>query len=155
MKIIKEKKESGFTLIELLVVVAIIGMLTSIFAVSFSNSRKKSRDNKRLADMVQMKTGLDIYYSTGIGYPDTAVWNAAQASGSDLICDSVISMRLINDVSPGFSYQYSAGGDSTAGCGGTVWSTFKIRFETEGETDIGPAGTYYMSPVGFTSSPPF
>ncbi len=68
----KKQKQGGFTLIELLVVVAIIALLTSIALISLMSARQKSRDTKRVADMVQSNTALELYWTTYKGYPSTA-----------------------------------------------------------------------------------
>ena len=65
----KLKSGAGFTLIELLVVVAIIGLLASIALIALVQARAKSRDAKRLGDMTQMNTGLELYFATNKGYP--------------------------------------------------------------------------------------
>lgn len=68
----------GFTLIELLVVIAIIGVLASIVLASLNNARIKSRDAKRIGDIKQIQTALELSYdSQGSQYP--------QASGT---CDA-------------------------------------------------------------------
>jgi prepilin-type N-terminal cleavage/methylation domain-containing protein len=144
--------QRGFTLIELLVVVAIIGLLVSVIAVGFGNARLKSRDAKRLSDMSQFKSGLDLYYTSHGGYPDTSVWN----SGS-ITCNTQKYMEVAKDPALGIYYAYSTQEDTgiTACAGTSVWKTYMVQFTTEGNTDIGPAGTYYFSPSGFTSAPPF
>lgn len=149
------KKQKGFTLIELLVVMAIIGMLLSIILVGMGNARLKGRDAKRLADMQQLKSGMDIYYNLGSGYPDTAVFNTAQTASTDLTCGIDVVMKVPNDLLPTQSYTYTAGGNSSPGCGGTVYTTYKIRFATEGPTSFGPPNTYYLSPGGITTTAPF
>lgn len=62
-------KKKGFTLIELLVVVAIIGLLAAIAVVALNNSRAKARDARRLADVRQMQTALELYYLDNSKYP--------------------------------------------------------------------------------------
>lgn len=65
----KNKDKQGFTLIELLVVVAIISLLTSIALIALVSARQKSRNTKRLSDMVQMGNVLELYFATHKGYP--------------------------------------------------------------------------------------
>jgi prepilin-type N-terminal cleavage/methylation domain-containing protein len=59
----------AFTLVELLVVIAIIGLLSSVAVVSLSGARSKARDAKRLADIVQIRKALELYYSVNNQYP--------------------------------------------------------------------------------------
>ncbi|GIW68478.1 MAG: hypothetical protein KatS3mg099_426 [Candidatus Parcubacteria bacterium] len=61
---------SGFTLIELLVVIAIIGLLSSIVLASVNSARAKARDAKRVADLNQIRTALELYYADYGKYPD-------------------------------------------------------------------------------------
>ena len=147
--------QKGFTLIELLVVVAIIGMLISIILVGMGTARQKSRDARRLSDMQQIMSGLALYFSAASGYPDAALWNNLQTSSGTLECNGTVFFKVPNDPNPSEDYIYATGGVSRPGCGGTVWNNFYIQFQTEHETSIGPAGTYYLSPRGFTNTPPF
>ncbi len=62
-------KNKGFTLIELLVVVAVIALLSAVGLVAFQSGRQKSRDAKRLADMTQLATTMELFFNTNKGYP--------------------------------------------------------------------------------------
>jgi len=62
--------KKGFTLIELLVVIAIIGLLSTLAVVSLNNARAKSRDAKRIADVKQQQTALELYYNDCNQYPE-------------------------------------------------------------------------------------
>jgi len=62
--------KKGFTLIELLVVIAIIGLLSSIVLVNMQGVRAKARDAKRLQDMKQIVTALQLYFNKYERYPN-------------------------------------------------------------------------------------
>ena len=63
------KKINGFTLIELLVSIGIIALLTSFIVVGVSETRAKSRDAQRVADIKQLEIALERYYSNNQEYP--------------------------------------------------------------------------------------
>ena len=65
----RQKSGVGFTLIELLVVIAIIGLLASVVLVSLNSARGKARETKRLADIKQLQTALELYYDANNAYP--------------------------------------------------------------------------------------
>lgn len=66
---IRKNKKPGFTLIELLVVIAIIGILATLAVVSLQQARKNARDVKRVADIKQMQTALELYFNDQGYYP--------------------------------------------------------------------------------------
>ena len=63
------KNNKGFTLIELLVVISIIGLLSSVVFAGLNTARVKSRDAKRLQDLKQIRTALEIFYDQQGRYP--------------------------------------------------------------------------------------
>lgn len=63
------KNNKGFTLIELLVVVAIVSLLSSIMFASLSSARAKGRDARRLSDIRQIRTALELYLDANGVYP--------------------------------------------------------------------------------------
>ena len=74
------KFKKAFTLIELLVVIAIIGILATLAVVALQNSRASARDAKRLADVKQMQTALELYFNDNGSYP-TSVTSTIATSG--------------------------------------------------------------------------
>jgi type II secretion system protein G len=65
----KTLKSKGFTLIELLVVVAIIGILATVVLSSLGAARTRARDARRIAEMKNFETALEMYYLDNNGYP--------------------------------------------------------------------------------------
>ena len=64
--------KKGFTLIELLVVIAIIALLSTLSVVALNSARIKSRDAKRVSDIRQIKTALEMYFDANEAYPSSA-----------------------------------------------------------------------------------
>ena len=79
------KTRKGFTLIELLVVIAIIGLLSTLAVVALNSARQKARDSKRVSDMKQLQTALEIYFNDKGAYPpeagDGEIGNPTNGSG--------------------------------------------------------------------------
>jgi prepilin-type N-terminal cleavage/methylation domain-containing protein len=76
------KNKKGFTLIELLVVIAIIGILATLAVVALQQARKNARDAKRIADVKQMQTALELYFNDWQQYPATVTKGEDIASGT-------------------------------------------------------------------------
>lgn len=75
VKKLRNKNKAGFTLIELLVVIAIIGLLASVVLLALNGARAKSRDAKRLADVRQMASALEIFFNDFNSYPTASNTN--------------------------------------------------------------------------------
>lgn len=82
MKNLRNKNEKGFTLIELLVVIAIIGLLASVVLLALNSARAKSRDAKRLADVRQIASALELMFNDKSAYPTSGVGSCTGA-GAD------------------------------------------------------------------------
>lgn len=108
------KKQKGFTLIELLVVIAIIGLLSTLAVVALNNARMKSRDSKRVSDVKQLQTALELYYNDANAYPATL--------GTSIASNGVTYMSAVptnpapvtdGDCAAGSVYTYAAGTNNT------------------------------------------
>lgn len=62
-------KNKGFTLVELLVVIAIIGTLATLLLLQLGIARAKARDTKRIADINQLRTAVELYFDDNGSYP--------------------------------------------------------------------------------------
>lgn len=95
-------KQAGFTLIELLVVIAIIGLLSSVILASLNSARAKSRDARRLADMRQITTALEVYYDSNAGYPTTGGSWLSQCPGWGSVAANSVAPGLVPGYMPAF-----------------------------------------------------
>jgi len=68
-----KKNQKGFTLIELLVVIAIIGILSTLSVLALNSARARARDAKRIADIRQIQTALEMYYNENNIYPTSTL----------------------------------------------------------------------------------
>jgi prepilin-type N-terminal cleavage/methylation domain-containing protein len=154
------KKTRGFTLIELLVVIAIIGLLSTLAVVALNSARQRSRDVKRVADIRQIQTALELGFTETNQYPTGATYGSA-------ILGSATSSVLCKDASnpPNSIWQ-----GSTSGCGAVYLgiiapaptppsgnqyvynspsaSQYSITFTLEGDTGMLKAGPNCANPNG-------
>ncbi len=61
--------QKAFTIIELMVVVAIIAILTAIIMTNLTSAKTKSRDAKRVSDIVQLQLALELFFDRCNQYP--------------------------------------------------------------------------------------
>ena len=83
LKFMKNKK--GFTLIELLVVIAIIGILSTLSVLALNSARARARDAKRISDVRQIQTALEMYYNEYNTYPATGALTALTTTTPPLL----------------------------------------------------------------------
>ncbi len=143
------KKAKGFTLIELLVVIAIIGLLSTLAVVALNNARQKSRDAKRVSDIKQVSTALELYFADNNGYPVAATAIAMGDADHDCLDDggfvaacatapTYMGVVPTNPGPGGAAYTYiSADG-----------STYTMSFTLEGQTGGLTSGNHTATPSG-------
>lgn len=141
------KNQKGFTLIELLVVIAIIGLLSTMSVVALNQARQKSRDAKRLSDMKQIQTALELYFTDENEYPASVTFNGSSSISS--------STRVYMATVP----QAPLPRDNTASCTGSNYiytlnssgASYDIYYclgETTGGVSAGP---HHATPAGLTN----
>ena len=149
------KKSAGFTLIELLVVIAIIGLLSTLAVVSLNNARTKSRDAKRLSDIKQIQTGLELYFADQNTYPAVATAKTLGITGaltltstsgfSDLTTGTVYMSKVPANPTPAATaattYSYTSTTAAGVACTTGTCNGYKIVFALEGATSGYTANT--------------
>jgi len=146
-KIKKELKNSkGFTLIELLVVIAIIGLLATMSVVALNSAREKARDSRRLSDVKQVQTALEMYYSTAGVYPSNSNFTVGSsiATSSQTFMGSIPSNPTpVNDgdCPSGAEYQYDSNG-----------LTYTIMYCLGAQTNDIVSGTNCAMPSGINAT---
>ena len=138
--------KKGFTLIELLVVIAIIGLLSTLAVVALGSARTKARDSKRLSDLKQIQTALELYYTDKAAYPDGTALILGKdsavclgASGFGATCTGAYMGLVPADPSDGYTYKYTMAS-----------STYQIDAALEGKVnDL--EGNIRVTPNGVTN----
>lgn len=154
----KLNNNKGFTLIELLVVVAIIALLSSVALIALISARQKSRDARRLADMTQMNTGLELYYAAYSGYPQDINTNgepdALTPTYTTLIpanpipVDGSCQTSVYPNGNLASRYYYIPTGTVNVVNGNTVYSDYNYYFCLGAQTGNFPPGVHIMTPHG-------
>ena len=138
-----KRTSSGFTLIELLVVIAIIGLLSTLAVVALNSARQRSRDAKRVSDIRQVQTALELGFSETNTYPAADPAITLGSANYDVLCNingtatftanttncgtGTIYMGLVptNPTPNGANYSYT----STSGT-----AAYQLTFNLEGAT---------------------
>ncbi|HNX11271.1 MAG TPA: FISUMP domain-containing protein [bacterium] len=68
--------KKAFTLVELLVVIAIIGLLATISVIALQGARAKARDARRVGDIKQITTALELFFNNAGRYPNATEWDS-------------------------------------------------------------------------------
>jgi len=58
----------------MLVVIAVIGILAALIIVGVGRSRAKARDTKRISDIRQIQSYVEVNYNTANGFPAISSW---------------------------------------------------------------------------------
>lgn len=150
------KNKKGFTLIELLVVIAIIGLLSTLAVVALTSARQKARDSKRVADMKQLQTAMELVFSQNGKYTIDGVTCGAPKAVSDLGCakspltDYLPNVAVMKDPSKPAAL-CTAASAATCEYAFTVTpgdTTYKVNFYLEKTTGDLAAGVHEVSPDG-------
>ena len=112
----KIRSPKGFTFIELLIAIAIISIMVSIGAVSFSAAQRQGRDAQRKSDLETIRSGLEGHFADNNTYP--------------LVTDDLVTSGNLNEVptDPDSSpYNYTPQTASAGACSSST--TPCVRYE--------------------------
>lgn len=107
---IKNKSQKGFTLVELLVVIAIIGILATLLLLQLGVARQRARDAKRIVDVSQVRTAVELYFDDTGQYPQTATYVAlgTLAVGGSTFVPRYMTQLPVDPLNNGnYSYNYA------------------------------------------------
>jgi uncharacterized protein (TIGR02145 family)/prepilin-type N-terminal cleavage/methylation domain-containing protein len=140
-------KKKAFTLIELLVVIAIIGILATLAVVALQQARKNARDAKRIADVKQMQTALELFFNDQQRYPTEAEIETGSISFEDTVYMEIIPSAPTpadgeNCNSTNNQYTYTEIGTDNR--------SYNISFCLGGQTGGLPEGLKCTTPGGIT-----
>lgn len=158
------KNKKGFTLIELLVVIAIIGLLSTLAVVALTSARQKARDSKRVADMKQLQTAMEMFFSangtykpTGCAGANTAV-SACTGTGAAGLADFMGNIANLKDPSkPAALCNHTTVTSPPTLCTSlcdyafseaATAATFKVAFCLEGDTGDLKKGQHLLTERG-------
>lgn len=139
-----KNNKQAFTLLELLVVVAIIGVISTLAIVALQGARAKARDAKRISDIRQIQTALELHFNDFSAYPSEVV------SGGTIEGNSTTYMLIVPYgpkpadgpcSSSEYVYQQLDGGRS-----------YYIQFCLSGNTGSLGAGVKCASPMGIIAT---
>jgi prepilin-type N-terminal cleavage/methylation domain-containing protein len=117
------ESERAFTLIELLVVVAIIGLLASIILVSLGQAQKKGRDSRRLGDLKEIQTALELYYTDHTSYPVATSQTTASTALASALAPTYIASVGDDPLGGSYHYVYITDAGGTKYCIGSILET--------------------------------
>lgn len=155
-----KRNNPGFTLIELLVVIAIIGVLSTLAVYSTNVARQKSRDAKRITDISQTQTALELYFIDQQGYPVVATALVLGAGAGQALSSAgftttagigatVYMGQVPANITPaGSDYIYTSTNADGTDCIGAPCASYNIGFELEGITGRLLGGSHTANPAG-------
>ncbi len=136
----QKARRNGFTIIELLIVIAIIGLLSALVLVGFTNVQAKRRDVKRVANIADLQKAIALYAQNQAFPVYTGCIN-----GSDPVTAALISKGLINGAAKLYDPSYPS--DLTK-CYYYVsaGAKYTLRYTLESTSSSGAAGNHTVVP---------
>lgn len=84
----KSPTSIGLVVVFVFVLIATIGLLSTLAVVALNSAREKSRDSKRVADVKQIQTALELYYADHDEYPEATGGAILGRTSASTLCAS-------------------------------------------------------------------
>lgn len=139
-------KERGFSLIELLVVISIISIMGAVVMASLSVARAKGRDARRLVDIKQIVTALELYYDANNSFP----CSSGENSQSGTMLSTLVTNKFLNHAPKdptnrgAYMYYYST---FKKRAGGPCGQIFQINFDRQAGATLCPYSGLFVTPT--------
>lgn len=142
IKKLKSNNRKGFTLIELLVTISIIMVLSTIALFSVNNARESARNAKRKADLENIRTAFELFYSDCGRYPPPGAGNTVRSpvQSSDAGVPTVNCPAAPSNIYMSNVPEDPAGGTAFYYYNRPTISSFVLCTHIEGSTDPTPSG---------------
>jgi len=137
------QKKLGFTFIEIAVVLAIMGIIASLTLTGLNSVRANSRDTKRVSDISEIQTALELYKRENYVYP------LMLTPGEPLVAGSQTYLKAV-PTSPGnitgdaYTYVRDANGLS-------YHISYLLEKPLAGNTGVGDSNSSYLAVPGQNS----
>lgn len=134
-----KKNNFGFTLIELMIVLGIIGIILSLTVISLGNVKTNSRDMKRVSDVKQIQTALEMYRANEGNYPAEIITGTSLSSASTTYLTIVPANPASSDptLCIGSDYTYT-----------NNVSSYTLEFCLEKNSGLLEGGNHCATPIG-------
>ena len=153
-----KKGNKGFTLIELLVVIAIIAILSTVVMAGLNSARAKGRDAKRLSDIKQLQSALELCFDNGVGYPSIAtaitigtgagLLTTTNCASASIPFSTYMNPLPANPTPGGAAYTYCSATNAAPTTCAAANDSYQMTFSLEGQSGSLASGAHTASPVG-------
>jgi len=133
--------QKGVSLITILIIVIVAGAIIGGGFLLLNNERSKTRDAKRIADIVRIQAAFEFLYNDTASYEFAAVGGCAEVGNLVSQCNLSKYIPTINSLKDPGKFNYAVSTVPTE-------EDYQITFTLENSYDSYQSGKHTVSPVG-------